>query len=284
MTASLSWAVRAELEKLFARKRTYIPLAVALVAEVIFFSLVSHRLVYNALAGHALNFGYDFAEFGGALTMATLFLRAYVSVLSALCIALVAGDIMAREIEDGSIRMVLSRPVSRGTVAGAKLVVSLLYAAVIMLFFAASSWALARLFFGPTRGVLIFDWYAWEFYAMGSTEGWMKFVLGAALLCMQGFVIAAVCFMFSCLRMKSATAIVAPVLLLLLDYVLKNIPFLRAYRHFFLEYHFLCWSRVSQYHVPWPETGQSLAILGAWAVTCGLIGICAFTVRDIKNS
>jgi hypothetical protein len=159
----------------------------------------------------------------------------------------------------------------------------MVYGALLALFLSATSLASARLFFGPSKELLVFDWYAWEFLPLDRAAGLQRFALGGGMLAFQAQLVVAVCFMFTCLNVRSSTAIVAPILVIFLDLVLKNMPFFKPYERFFLEYHSLCWSRVFHPYVPWADIGQSLTILAAWIVTFCVVGYCAFMTRDFKN-
>ena len=57
--------------------------------------------------------GYMAQEFVSALTVALVMLIPQVLLLMPLYAALVGGDLVAKEAEDGTLRMILSRPVSR---------------------------------------------------------------------------------------------------------------------------------------------------------------------------
>ncbi len=55
-------------------------------------------------------------------------------MLEALFLALVAGDVVSKEVEDGTLRMMLCRPISRTRILTVKVIVSLLYTIVLTFF------------------------------------------------------------------------------------------------------------------------------------------------------
>ena len=57
--------------------------------------------------------GYLAQEYISALTVAVIMLIPQVALLMPLYAALVGGDLVAKEAEDGTLRMILSRPISR---------------------------------------------------------------------------------------------------------------------------------------------------------------------------
>ena len=57
--------------------------------------------------------GYLAQEYVSALTVAVIMLIPQILLLMPLYAALVGGDLVAKEVEDGTLRMILSRPISR---------------------------------------------------------------------------------------------------------------------------------------------------------------------------
>src|SRR3989442_7522379 len=105
--------LRNELWKLFGKKRTYIGFGAFLITQnvVLLFFRFSHARheMERTLAGN----GYLAEQYMSALTVAFIMLVPQVLLLMPLYAALVGGDLVAKEVEDGTLRMILSRPVSR---------------------------------------------------------------------------------------------------------------------------------------------------------------------------
>jgi len=106
--------LRNELWKLFAKKRTYIGFLMFLLAQnviILVFRFTNGPRVsmMRTLEGN----GYLAQEFISALTVATFMLLPIAYMLLPLYVSLVGGDLVAKEAEDGTLRMILSRPISR---------------------------------------------------------------------------------------------------------------------------------------------------------------------------
>src|SRR5437773_11640284 len=106
--------LRNELWKLFAKKRTYIGFLMFLLAQnaiILLFRFTNGPRVsmMRTLEGN----GYVAQEFISALTVATFMLLPIAYMLLPLYVSLVGGDLVAKEAEDGTLRMILSRPISR---------------------------------------------------------------------------------------------------------------------------------------------------------------------------
>src|SRR5262245_11144518 len=100
-----------ELWKLFGKKRTYIGFGVFMVAQ--FGMLWLFRNNHDGISRLLSNNGYVPDEFISALTASMIMLAPQLLLLMPLYVALIGGDLVAKEYEDGTLRMILSRPISR---------------------------------------------------------------------------------------------------------------------------------------------------------------------------
>src|SRR5262245_12195392 len=125
--------LRNELLKLFGKKRTYIGFGAFLIAQnamLLFFHFSRwQREVERALAGN----GYIAVEFISALTVAMFMLIPQLLLLMPLYTSLVGGDIVAKEAEDGTLRMILCRPISRLRLLFAKWFAGVIFCALLVL-------------------------------------------------------------------------------------------------------------------------------------------------------
>src|SRR3989338_2460376 len=102
-----------ELLKLFARKRTHIGFGAFVSVEIIILTLLQLPRPKKAFMEHLDRNGYGFEEYYAGLTLAMLMILGTISLLGGLYLALVSGDMVAKEVEEGTLRMILSRPISR---------------------------------------------------------------------------------------------------------------------------------------------------------------------------
>src|SRR5438552_11615483 len=107
------YQLRNELWKLFGKKRTYLGFAMFLLAQnvvtLLFRFTRASRDMVRTLEGN----GYAAGDYISSLTIATVMLFPIAYVLLPLYVSLVGGDLVAKEAEDGTLRMILSRPISR---------------------------------------------------------------------------------------------------------------------------------------------------------------------------
>src|SRR5437667_11749073 len=146
--------LRNELRKLFGKKRTYIGFGAFLLAQtamLLVFQLGPvQRNMERVLAGN----GYLAEEYISALTVAVFMLFPQIVMFMPLYAALVGGDMVAKEAEDGTLRMILSRPISRFRLLLAKWSAGLIFSTLLVLVLGAFALCFARIWF-PWRGMFV---------------------------------------------------------------------------------------------------------------------------------
>src|SRR5581483_5290426 len=123
-----------ELRKLFARKRTYIGFGAFVLVEALVLFLVNLPKPRSHFRRLIEQNGYGFDEYFSGLTLALLMVMWTTFLLGALYLALVAGDVVSKEVEEGTLRMILCRPVSRARIVALKYLACIVYTFVLVLF------------------------------------------------------------------------------------------------------------------------------------------------------
>jgi ABC-2 type transport system permease protein len=235
------------------------------------------RNMEQVLAGN----GYLARDYVSTLTVAVVMLIPQILLLMPLYAALVGGDLVAKEAEDGTLRMILSRPISRFRLLFVKWLAGVIFAAILALALGATALVFARLWF-PWRGMFVFA-PGMVFNVLAANEGLKLYLCSHFFLAINASVILGLAFMFSCFNMKPAAATILALSFLFLNLVMEGIPFFEQYQEWFLPYHFRSWLLVYAQPIPWERVAGSLVILLAYNVTSFLIGAAAFQARDIKS-
>jgi ABC-2 type transport system permease protein len=273
--------LRNELWKLFGKKRTYIGFGAFLLAQnamLLTFRFTRwQRDMETMLAGN----GYMAREYVSALTVALLMLIPQVLLLMPLYAALVGGDLVAKEAEDGTLRMILSRPISRFRLLLVKWMAGVIFSAVLVLALGGTALIFARVWF-PWKSMFVFA-PGMVFNALPAAEGFKLFICSHIFMAINASVILGLAFMFSCFNMKPAAATILALSFMFLNLVLEAIPFFERYHEFLLPYHFRIWLYVYSQPTPWPRMMESLCVLLAFSMTTFLIGSAGFQARDIKS-
>ncbi len=124
--------LRNELWKLFGKKRTYIGFTMFLLAQIIVTLVFRFSHASNSLTRQLEGNGYVADQFISSLTIAVVMLFPISYVLLPLYTALIGGDFLAKEAEDGTLRMILSRPISRARLLFIKWVAGVVFSALLV--------------------------------------------------------------------------------------------------------------------------------------------------------
>jgi ABC-2 type transport system permease protein len=276
--------LRNELWKLFAKKRTYIGFGMFLVAQnamlLGFHFGKGWRSFYErALLGN----GYAIEEYISALTVALIMLIPQILLLMPLYTGLVGGDLVAKEAEDGTLRMLLCRPVSRWRLLLVKWMAGVVFSVLLVLALGIMALLFARLWF-PWRGMFVILPEPERIFAvLSSTEGLKLYAASHVFLAINAATMMTLAFMFGCFNIKPAAATVLAISFLLLNLVLESIPALEDWRPYLLLHHFRSWMMVYTDPLDWPRIVTGLSVLVAFNTTCLIVGGTAFHMRDIKS-
>jgi ABC-2 type transport system permease protein len=270
-----------ELWKLFGKKRTYIGFGAFLLAQNAM--LLTFRFtrwqsdMEKMLAGN----GYLAREYVSALTVALIMLIPQIILLMPLYTALVGGDLVAKEAEDGTLRMILSRPISRIRLLFVKWVAGAIFCATLVAVLGGTALLFARVWF-PWKGMFVFAPQL-VFNVLDPSEGFRLYLCSHLFLTLNASVIFALAFMFSCFNMKPAAATILALSYMFVNLVMEGIPFFERYKEWLLPNHFRVWLLVYSQPTPWDRITMSVSVLVAFCITTFLIGAAAFQVRDIKS-
>jgi len=148
--------LKGELRKLFARKRTYIGYVVFLVFEALLLGLWVQvgQDQFEALAKR----NFVPVELLSSSLTATYWIMGFsMFLLGSIYFALVAGDIVAKETEDGNMRMVLARPVSRLRILVVKYCAVIIYTISFVIFVGVTGYGMALFAMGSEGGLFIWN-------------------------------------------------------------------------------------------------------------------------------
>lgn len=272
-----------ELLKLFAKRRTFIGFGAFLLLEtalLIVFRLKGFERIFERLISRQ---GQAFEHYYSALTLAQMILGFSVLILGALYLALVAGDIVAKENEDGHYRLLLARPVSRLRLLAIKYLTCLGYAVVLIQFIAWSALALGVAIKGwgggffamlPEVGLTVF--YEW-------TPGLKRYAIASLFLAVSMTTVSSIAFFLSCFPIKPAAATIGALTYILIDMILRNTGFMESYDHLLLTKHMASWARLMAENVPWPMVIRSFTVIIAVNLSLFILGAAIFESRDLKS-
>ncbi len=270
-----------ELWKLFGKKRTYIGFGAFLLAQTLMLLAFKFTRWQSDFERLLSGNGYLAAEFISVLTVSVVMLIPQIMLLMPLYATLVGGDLVAKEAEDGTLRMILSRPISRLRLLLVKWSAGIIFAVVLVLALGLTALGFASLLF-PWKGMFVFV-PGQAFSVLSAGEGLTGFAFAHLFLAANASVMVSVAFRFSCFNMKPAAATILALSFLFVSMVMENIPFFDRYDNWFITHHFKCWLLIFRDPATWSQICQSEIILAAVSATAFVIGAMAFQVRDIKS-
>jgi len=274
--------LRGELWKLFARKRTYIGFGTFVAVEIAILALLTLPKAQNAFARLMRNNGLSFEESYTGLTLA-VYIVFFTFVLRGLYVALVAGDLVAKEVEEGTMRMVLSRPVSRARLFWLKAITNVVHTFVLMFFIGITSLLAAGLYRHGLGKLIVCTPHEHVFAVFSPTEGLWRYFRAIFFMGIAFQVIGALGLMFSCCKMRPAAATVLTLSVLFADFVLSGIPYFESFSQYFLNHHLTSWIRTFHEVVQWTDIASSLALLAGLTATFWIAGLVIFCSRDFKS-
>ena len=274
--------LRNELWKLFGKKRTYIGFGAFLISQnamLLAFRYTSARSkMEQLLEGN----GYIAQEFVSALTVALIMLIPQILLLLPLYTALVGGDLVAKEAEDGTLRMILSRPISRFRLLFVKWLAGVIFSVVLVLALGGTALGFARIWF-HWGGMFVAPPGNFFFSALTPEEGLKLYAASHVFIALNASVVTGLAFMFGCFNMKPAAATILALSFMFVNMVIENIPYFQQFQDWLITYHCQAWVLVYGQPAPWSRIVGSLCVLVAFNLTTFLIGAAVFQVRDIKS-
>jgi len=274
--------LRNELWKLFGKKRTYIGFFMFLLAQNVIALVFRFTQASRPMERMLEMSGHLADPYISVLTIATIMLVPAAAFLLPLYVALVGGDLVAKEAEDGTLRMILSRPVSRFRLLVVKWLAGCCFSVLLVVALGVFGLAFSRLYF-PWGGMFVWLPEQSIFSVFDAPTGLGRYVAGHLMLVTEAASIMCLALMFSCFNVKPAAATILALSLIFVSFIMEHIPYFKEYQNWFFTYHLHLWQYMFADRIPWWRVGQSLSLLAGFNATFLAVGITVFQIRDIKS-
>jgi ABC-2 type transport system permease protein len=272
-----------ELIKLFARKRTYIGFGAFLAVEVLILFMLQLPKAKRGFENLLTKNGYGFESYYFGLTLGTITIIFTGVILGSIYLALVSGDVVVKEVEEGTMRMILSRPISRLRLLLIKWLACALYTFALICFIGLTSLIAGTINRGGLGNLFVFAPLEQIFSLFETKAGLLRFIRAVSVLSLTIQIITTLGFMFSCFNMKPAAATILTLSVLFIDFILRNMPYFKDFETYFITYHTAAWIRTFHENVPWWDIFESLIYLFALNLSCFIVGATQFCSRDFKS-
>lgn len=268
---SVATIYRWELLKLRAQKRTFLGLGAAVLVPVIFIV----ALAANGNGPDEVPFGRYVTETGLATPPVLLLFSSI--WLFPLIVALVAGDIVANEDGNGTLKTILTRSADRHQIFVAKLLASFSYAVAALLLFAGTGLLLGCLRYGLD-----------PLTSLSGTPievGRGLLLLGAALLAylLPVFAVASIALLLSTVTRNSAAAVVGTLMFSLVLQIVGIISGLESVRPYLLSTQFDAWQGLLRDPIDWAPIARSAWVCSLYAIPSLTAALLVFMRRDVTG-
>jgi ABC-2 type transport system permease protein len=270
MTGTLR-VYRWEVVKLLAQKRTYLGLGAATLVPIIFVVV----LLIQSGGPNDVPLGRYIRDTGLAVPFVVLF---FMSIWGLpLITALVAGDIVASESHNGTLKTILTRSRDRGEVFAGKALATATYTLAIVF---------AMGLTGAIAGSL-----AWGFHPLTSLSGTkVSATEGVGLLFLSMLVyalplagIAAFGVMLSTITRNSAAAVVGALMWALFMQLLGVLPGTESIRPYLLGTQFEAWHGFLRVPVDWSPVLRALWVCTIYIGIPAIVAYLVFLRRDVAG-
>jgi ABC-2 type transport system permease protein len=276
--------LRGELRKLFARPRTWMGYGAFIAMEAFILWIYKLDAAQRNIRRSIENNGLEFSTYYSSLSITFTIMLLSMVLLGSIYFALVAGDIVAKESEDGNLRMVFARPITRLRLLLVKYTAVCLYTFTFVFFVGVSGYAMAVAAVGWEGGLFVMEPKMKVFAAYPDWwEGAGRLALGAGGIGISMITISSIAFMFSCFRIKPAAATIITLTVLFVDMILQFFPFVKPYESWFVTWRMSAWVFLMEQHISWPKIIESYAFLLGLNATLFIVGWLAFQTRDFKT-
>ncbi len=266
--------LRWELRKLVSQKRTYLGLGLAALFPLIF--VVVENLHQRHGRGGGLSvFAGEITQSGLATPVLTLeFLSAFMLPVIA---SLVAGDIVAAEDGNGTLKTILTRSVDRGQVFAAKALAAMLYATLAVYVSATVA---------TVGGVA-----SWGFHpvitlsgtTVSASEALLLVVASNAVYLIPMVGVVAFGLLLSTTTRNSAAAAIGTVGFVILLYIVSVIPGLEGAQPYLLTDQFANWHGLLRTPTDWAPITHSLWVCALYAAPALVAAYLVFLRRDVAG-
>jgi ABC-2 type transport system permease protein len=255
-----------------------------LAMEVLILAVYKLETSQQWMRGNFERNGLEFSTYYSSLTITFTIMLLSMFILGSIYFALVAGDIVAKENEDGNLRMVFSRPISRFRLLLVKYTAVCLYTFSFVFFVGISGYGMAVAAVGWEGGLFVMEPKMKVFAAFPEWwEGASRLALSAAGIGISMITLSSIAFMFSCFKIKPAAATIITLTILFIDMILQGFPFFKPYESYFVTWRMSAWVFLMEPYLSWAKIIESYAFLFGLNISLFTVGWLAFQTRDFKT-
>lgn len=275
--------IKQEVFKIFKRPRTYISFAIiTAVAFIIELAMLSDgdTFIQFALAGVVEQFDLQGNIINGYLVTYIILQSLIVNI--PLLVALVAGDAIAGEASIGTLRLLLTKPISRAQLVWAKFIGSMIYTLLLLIWLAIVSLFLSLLLFG--KGDML-NLKSDELVMLLQNDIFWRYVYALAFAALAMMSVAALSIFLSVFADNAIGPIVSTMGVILFFTIITNLglPSFEIVKPYLMTTHMIAWKGFFSNPVPYKAIVKSAIVLLIYTAIFLSLTIYLFNKKDIKS-
>lgn len=272
-----------ELYKIFRRPRTYISFMI-MTAVTLLIQTAMYVDGKSFLSFAMQGLGEEFDISGNILNgyLVTYLVLQSLLIHIPLLVALVAGDVLAGEANMGTMRLLLTKPVSRTGVVLVKFAASIFYALLLLVWLAIVGLGLSILLFGT--GDMI-NMKSDAFIMLLKDDVMWRYGMAFAFAALAMATVAALSVFLSVFGDNSIGPIIGSMGIIVVLTIFSNleIPLFNTIKPYLFTTHMVAWKGFFDAPVPYNAIMQSVIVLVVYIVLFLLATIIIFNKKDIQS-
>lgn len=275
--------IKVELYKIFTKPRSFIGLAtIALIVVLIEFALYADGKEYLQFIFQSMEQSFNIS--GNILNgnlVAFIILQTLI-VQMPLLVALVTGDMVSGEAASGTIRLVVTRAVTRNQVLFAKYVAGSIYSLALIVWLGVLAIGLGYLLFGTGDLVVL---KSEELVILPAADVLWRFMAAFFIAFLSLNVVCAFSLMLSCFTDNSIAPIVTTMSAIILFTIIgtMEVPVFDYVKPVLFTTHMIIWKNMFDNPIDYAQINQSLGVLVGYVVVFMGIAVYHFNKKDILN-
>ncbi len=271
-----------ELRKMFRRKVAHAGIAVSLFLTVLGALGISMRMTRRPnkrIIGHLIT------EMMNGLAFSETILLPGIYMLLPMVVGIFAAASFAGEYQNGYIRTVAIRPVSRWQIFLSKFAAMSVYSYLLLAILLVVSYLTGALLFGPSGDIIVFGpaflGKGSKIFIMSADVAWERLLLSYFFAGYALISLSAMFLMFSAIFKKMAIATVFPLGIYYTSYVLDAIPFMENLQRFLPTRYLMIWKYVMAENIKWDLIMHDGCFLLLYTAVYLIIGGVVFSKSEL---
>ena len=271
-----------ELRKMFRRRVAHAGIAVSLFLTflgAIGISMKMSRRPGKEFAGRLVS------EMMNGLAFSETILLPGIYMILPMVIGIFAAASFAGEYQNGYLRTVAIRPISRWQIIISKFTSLTIYSYILLGILFVVSYSTGALLFGVSGDVIVFGpaflGQGSQIFIMQEDTAWVRLILSYTFAGFALISLSAMFLMFSAIFKKTAIAIVCPLGIYYTSYILNAIPFMESLQVFLPTRYLMLWKYVMAENIKWDLMMHDGIFLLLYTVTYLIVAAVVFEKSEL---